>query len=31
MTAKDSWSFDDGDQITAELTALRLLGGGSAF
>ena len=31
MTAKDSWGFDDGDQITAELTALRLLGGGSAF
>jgi serine/threonine protein kinase len=27
----DTWAFDEGDQITAELSALRLLGGGSAF
>lgn len=31
MTTKDTWSFADGDQITAELSALKLLGGGSAF
>ncbi|PKH41033.1 Serine/threonine protein kinase [Nocardioides alpinus] len=30
-TTKDSWGFAEGDQITAELSALRLLGGGSAF
>lgn len=30
-TKKDSWGFAEGDQITAELSALRLLGGGSAF
>ncbi len=28
---KDSWGFAEGDPITAELSALKLLGGGSAF
>lgn len=27
----DSWSFHDGDAITDELTAIRLLGGGEAY
>ena len=31
MGSKDSWGFAEGDPITAELSALKLLGGGSAF
>ena len=31
MGTKDSWGFAEGDPITAELSALKLLGGGSAF
>jgi serine/threonine protein kinase len=27
----DSWGFENGDSITAELTAIRLLGGGSTY
>ena len=27
----DSWGFEPGDAITPELTAMRLLGGGSAY
>jgi eukaryotic-like serine/threonine-protein kinase len=27
----DSWGFDEGDQITPDLTAMKLLGGGSAY
>ncbi len=27
----DSWAFEPGDAITSELTAMRLLGGGSAY
>ncbi|WP_109507233.1 serine/threonine-protein kinase [Nocardioides speluncae] len=27
----DSWSLQEGDQLTAELTAMRLLGGGEAY
>ncbi len=30
-TTKDSWGFAEGDRITEELSALRFLGGGSAF
>lgn len=30
-TPTDSWGWHNGDQITPELTALRLLGGGSAY
>ena len=30
-TPTDSWGWHSGDQITPELTALRLLGGGSAY
>jgi eukaryotic-like serine/threonine-protein kinase len=28
---RDSWGFEQGDQITPELTAMRLLGGGEAY
>lgn len=31
MTNLDSWGFVDGDSITAELTVVRRLGGGSAY
>lgn len=31
MGTRDSWGFAEGDPITAELSALKLLGGGSAF
>lgn len=31
MTSPDSWGFVEGDPITAELTAVRRLGGGSAY
>jgi serine/threonine protein kinase len=31
MGTTDGWGFAEGDAITAELSALRLLGGGSAF
>jgi len=31
MGTKDGWGFAEGDPITAELSALKLLGGGSAF
>ena len=31
MSGRDSWSLREGDAITAELTAMRLLGGGSAY
>ena len=31
MTNPDSWGFVEGDPITAELTAVRRLGGGSAY
>jgi serine/threonine protein kinase len=31
MARADSWHFGEGDAITADLTALRLLGGGSAY
>lgn len=30
-TSRDSWAFAEGDAITPELTALRLLGGGAAY
>jgi hypothetical protein len=30
-TEKDSWGLESGDPITPELTAMRLLGGGSAY
>jgi len=29
--SRDSWGFHEGDRITAELTAMRLLGGGGAY
>ena len=31
MPRDDSWHLREGDTITAELTAMRLLGGGSAY
>ena len=31
MSGRDSWSLREGDAITAELTAMRLLGGGVAY
>ncbi len=31
MSAKDGWHLQEGDAITPELTAMRLLGGGSAY
>ncbi len=31
MPEKDSWGLTEGDAITSELTAVRLLGGGSAY
>ena len=31
MARADSWDFAEGDPITPELTAVRLLGGGSAY
>ena len=31
MSSPDSWSLSQGDAITPELTAMRLLGGGSAY
>ncbi len=31
MSEKDSWHLREGDAITPELTAMRLLGGGSAY
>jgi eukaryotic-like serine/threonine-protein kinase len=31
MSRQDTWSLREGDPITAELTAMRLLGGGSAY
>lgn len=30
-TTRDTWGFEQGDPITAELTAMRLLGGGEAY
>lgn len=31
MSQKDTWRLREGDQITPELTAMRLLGGGSSY
>jgi serine/threonine-protein kinase len=31
VSAKDSWHLQEGDAVTPELTAMRLLGGGSAY
>ena len=31
MDRSETWGLDEGDEITPELTAMRLLGGGSAF
>lgn len=31
MSRKDSWELAEGDPITADLTAMRLLGGGAAY
>lgn len=31
MSNKDSWNLAEGDPITADLTAMRLLGGGAAY
>ena len=31
MSTKDGWGLHEGDAITPELTAMRLLGGGAAY
>ena len=31
MSGRDTWGLREGDAITAELTAMRLLGGGAAY
>ena len=31
MSAKDGWHLQEGDALTPELTAMRLLGGGAAY
>ena len=31
MGTQDTWGLHEGDAVTAELTAMRLLGGGAAY